>query len=163
MGECSYNTRTIRLAAELTPAEAEETFVHELLHALLSVTGDEMLGPALEEHVVELLDGPLLRLIRGLVFKEGWGLIIFLPQSQESLPVLTCKACPVKTSEGLVMVFCDFCAAATFGALDEHESGYLRTFDEILAVLTQLDKLRKEGKISTAEEVNAFFDRRKAN
>jgi Zn-dependent peptidase ImmA (M78 family) len=71
MGSCSYHNRRISIAAELTESEAEETFVHELLHALLSATGDEMLGPALKEHIVELLDGPLLRLIRGLEFKEG--------------------------------------------------------------------------------------------
>jgi hypothetical protein len=71
VGLCSYHNRTISIAAELSESEAEETFLHECLHALYHSTGDQMLGPDLEERIVELLDGPLLRLIRGLVFKEG--------------------------------------------------------------------------------------------
>jgi hypothetical protein len=60
--------RVIVLADGLADDDVEETFVHELLHALLCEDG--MLGPDLEEYLVELLDGPLTRLLRHLRYTE---------------------------------------------------------------------------------------------
>jgi hypothetical protein len=68
-GRCSPRQRAIILADGLADDLLEETLVHELLHALLAQAGDEHLGPALEEHVVELLDGPLMRLLRRLKYE----------------------------------------------------------------------------------------------
>jgi hypothetical protein len=86
---------------------------------------------------------------------------VFMPQHQDALPVLTCSDCPNSGSE--IMLFCDFCAAATFGALEEYEKGFLRTMGELADLLAQIADMRKKNVLCSAEEVNAFFDRRREN
>ena len=68
MGVCCYSYRSIILASWLSEDELEETFIHEVLHAMLEE--DDMLGPGLEHHVIETLEAPLTRLLRQLVYKE---------------------------------------------------------------------------------------------
>ncbi len=68
-GRTLFKPRVIVIADGLADDDVEETLVHELLHALLAQ--DDMLGAALEEHVVELLDGPLTRLLRRLIYLES--------------------------------------------------------------------------------------------
>jgi hypothetical protein len=87
---------------------------------------------------------------------------IFIPDKQDSLPILTCDLCTVGEGNTLI-IFCDFCAAATFGALAEHEQGLLRTFDEIACVLAEIAALRLKGTITTAEGVDNYFQRRGKN
>ena len=67
-GKTFSTARAIVLADGLADDHLEETFIHELLHALL--TYDTFLGVDLEEHIVELLDAPLMRVLRLLTWKE---------------------------------------------------------------------------------------------
>lgn len=71
VGRTLYTRRAVLLADGLLPDEQEEIFWHEALHILLK--DDQWLGRKLEEHTVELLDGPLARLARQLRYTEGKG------------------------------------------------------------------------------------------
>ena len=68
-GVCCYSAKAIILASWQTQDELEETFIHEVLHALLE--DDEMLGPDLEHHVIETIEAPLMRVLRQLTYKEA--------------------------------------------------------------------------------------------
>ncbi len=68
LGCCCYSAKAIILASWQSEDEMEETFIHEVLHALLE--DDEMLGPDLEHHIIETLEAPLTRLLRQLTYKE---------------------------------------------------------------------------------------------
>lgn len=81
--------------------------------------------------------------------------------AREALPILTCNEC-TKSGADLIL-FCDFCSAATMGALDEHNEGLLRSMSEIADVLALIAMRRKAGEYKTADDVNAFFTNRRKN
>ena len=62
-GETHYHDKLILIADGLTQDQQAETFVHELLHATYHAINDQELGAALEERIVEGLDGPLYRVL----------------------------------------------------------------------------------------------------
>ncbi len=66
VGLCDFGTRTISLAHDLTPIEAEEAFLHEVLHGLFPDGDAALMDAETEERVVEHLDEPLLRVLRRL-------------------------------------------------------------------------------------------------
>ena len=59
-------TKQILISSRLRPAARDVALVHEILHALLP----DDLDPALEERIVEHLDGPLVRVLRQLRWEE---------------------------------------------------------------------------------------------
>jgi hypothetical protein len=66
-GACHYAERAIVLSDDLSPHALTETFVHELLHALLAGLP---LGRRAEERLVEYLDGPLTRTLARLRWRS---------------------------------------------------------------------------------------------
>ena len=69
-GECFGSHRAIVLSDALQGEHLEETFLHEILHALFYTCGlYSHLGDELEEHLIETLDAPMMRVLRSLVWK----------------------------------------------------------------------------------------------
>lgn len=66
IGYCSRAHHAIVIRHDIEGVEAEVTLLHEVLHAILTDDESELLGNKLEEHVVEFLDAPLLRVLKQL-------------------------------------------------------------------------------------------------
>lgn len=67
LGITHFDTREIVIASGLGEEEACITLVHEILHAVYHASGDENLGPELEERIVEAIDTPLYEAIKALL------------------------------------------------------------------------------------------------
>lgn len=67
LGITHFDTHEIVIASGLTPEECAVTLVHELLHAVYHASGDQHLGPDLEERIVEAIDTPLYEVILALI------------------------------------------------------------------------------------------------
>lgn len=77
MGRCDFDTCRIYVSKSLEEGAREDTLLHELLHALLFVSGAEKAynGSELaDEHIVSCLTPVLHRLLRDLGFRFPRGL-----------------------------------------------------------------------------------------
>jgi len=63
-GECDYEARTITISEKLDKQDAEETFLHEVLHALIPEAS--VWDETTEELVVSLMAPRLLATLKGL-------------------------------------------------------------------------------------------------
>lgn len=72
VGKCHYNLCRITLSKDLDQGAREDTLLHELLHALLFVTGAERAyggDPKKDEMLVSALTPTLHRLLKDLGFR----------------------------------------------------------------------------------------------
>lgn len=77
VGRCVYVASRIYISSELSESVREDTLLHELLHALLYVSGAEAAygkSAKLEEQLVSALAPMLHRLLRDLGFRFPRGL-----------------------------------------------------------------------------------------